>query len=150
MSDDGRTISDEDLLARFPGVRIDHDNKAYYRGLLQQRLLFNHCVRCGHAHHPPKPSCPVCWSWEVEARQSTGKGEVYLFSFINARTAHGADSDPYPVAAVDLREGVRFTATVVNCPKDELVIGLPVQLTWIEEDGMPAPAFEPASGGQRA
>lgn len=137
-------LPDDVLLARFPGVRIDHDNKAYYRGLLQQKLLLNCCSDCGQWHHPPRPSCPACWSWEIEAREVAGRGEVYLLSFINGRTAHSSVSDPYPVAAVDLVEGVRFTSTIVNCPKEEIIIGMPVRLAWVEEDGMPMPVFEPA------
>ncbi len=133
------------MLARLPGIRIDRDNKEYYRGLLQHRLLFNRCKSCGTWHFPPRPTCPKCWSWDVAPTEIAGKGYVYLFSFRNVSAAHGNPSEPYPVANIELPEGVRFTTTVVDCPKAALKIGLPVELTWIEEDGMPFPAFRPAS-----
>jgi len=139
-------LSDEEVLERLPGIRIDHDNKAYYRGLLEHRLLLNRCSACGAWHHPPKPSCPKCWSWEVTPTEVEGRGQVYLFSFLNGQPAHDDPSQPFPVASIELAEGVRFTSTIVDCPKHELAIGLPVELTWIERDGMPFPAFRPSRG----
>lgn len=139
-------ISDEELLARLPGIRIDRDNKEYYRGLLQHRLLLNRCRQCGAWHTPPRASCPKCWSWDVVPTEVSGKGTVYLFSFRNGVPAYGStsESEPYPVVNIELPEGVRFTSTVIDCPKAELKIGMPVELIWIEEDGMPFPAFRPA------
>ena len=140
-------ISDEDMLARFPGVRIDHDNKAYYRGLLEHRLLVNRCSDCQTWHHPSRASCPKCWSWNVVPTEIGGRGTVYFFSFRNGTPAHKARAtdEPYPIVNVDLPEGVRFTTTLVDCPKADLKIGMAVELTWIEEDGMPFPAFRPAN-----
>ena len=140
------TISDSDMLARLPSIRIDRDNKEYYRGLLQQRLLLNHCEKCGTWHHPPRASCPKCWSWQVVPSEVSGKGTVYLFSFLNAVPAHGAalPTEPFPVVSIELPEGVRVTTTVVNCLKSQLMIGMPVELIWIEREGMPFPAFQPA------
>jgi len=140
------TISDEDMLARLPGIRIDRDNKEYYRGLLEHRLLLNHCEKCGTWHHPPRASCPKCWSWDVVPSEASGKGKVYLFSFLNSIPAHDGSlpGEPFPVVNIELAEGVRFTTTVVNCPKAKLAIGMPVELTWVERESMPFPAFQPA------
>lgn len=138
-------ISDEEMLARLPGIRIDHDNKEYYRGLLQHRLLLNRCEKCSTWHHPPRASCSKCWSWKITPSEVSGKGTVYLFSFLNSVPAHGAalPGEPFPVVNIELAENVRFTTTVVDCLKAQLVIGMPVELTWIERDGMPFPAFQP-------
>ena len=35
--------SDETVLDRFPGVRMDHLNKRYYLGLMRHELLANRC-----------------------------------------------------------------------------------------------------------
>ena len=95
--EDGRSLrhppgSDAAVMARLPGIRIDHDNIAYYRGLLDRRLLLDRCGACGAWNHPPRPSCPRCWSWQVAAEQVSGRGEVYMFSFLNALPA--ADGAP--------------------------------------------------------
>jgi uncharacterized OB-fold protein len=65
--------------------------------------------------------------------------------------ADGVDytAGPHPVVTVELeeQEGLRFTSTVVGADNDRIVIGAPVDLTWIERDGRPFPTFslrEPA------
>jgi uncharacterized OB-fold protein len=51
----------------------------------------------------------------------------------------------YPVVAVELEEqaGLRYVAGIVKCTKDDLSIGMPVELTWIERAGEPTPSFQP-------
>ncbi len=71
-------IADEEVLRRFPRTRIDHDNKDFYKGWLQRRLLLNRCRDCGHWHHPPRPLCPQCWSTNVDATEVGGRGRVHL------------------------------------------------------------------------
>jgi uncharacterized OB-fold protein len=121
-------MSDLEVFERYPGRPIDRDTIAFFRGLLERRLLVNRCGDCGRLHQPPGPVCPACWSDDVSPTEVSGRGTVHSFS--------------RPVVVVDLDEGVRATATIVNC--DEPRIGMPVRLTWIERDGAPVPAFEPA------
>jgi hypothetical protein len=143
-------ISDEELLARFPDVYIDHDNKEHWKGMLQRRLLINRCQKCGYWIYPHRPMCPECWSTDVKPEEISGKGTIYLLVFYHqGRPIPGVDySTPYPVAAVELpeRKGLRYLAPVVNAPNSEIEIGMPVELTWIERAGVPAPAWQPAKG----
>ena len=58
---------------------------------------------------------------------------------------------PHPVVTVELAEqvGLRFTTTMVGCAHEDIHIGMPVEITWIERNGCPYPAFRPsASDGQ--
>lgn len=143
-------ISDEEVLARFPDVHIDHDNKAYWKGKLEKRLLINRCQECGYWVYPFRPCCPECWSDSVAAEEVSGKGAIYLLVFYHqGRPIPGVDySTPYAVGAVELaeREGLRYVAPIVNAANDEIKIGMPVELVWIDRDGVPAPAFAPAKG----
>jgi uncharacterized OB-fold protein len=128
-------------------VRIDHDNKYFYWGLLHRRYLVNHCDVCGRWHTPPYAMCPSCWSREVTPTQITGTGRIELLTFFHmGPPAAGVDyTTPYPLAAIELAEqpGLRVTATIVNCAEEEIEHGMPVRLTWIERAGNPFPAFEP-------
>jgi len=36
---------------------------------------------------------------------------------------------------------LRFTSTVVDASNDDIAIGKPVELAWIERDGRPFPVF---------
>lgn len=135
--------TDEELMAAFPRVRIDHDNAAHYRGLLEHRLLINRCADCGRWHHPPRSVCPACWSRNVVATEVSGRGRIGLVTFLHqGRRPEGAEG-PHPACGIELEEqpGLRVAATVVDAPQDAIVVDRPVELTWIERDGGPVAAF---------
>lgn len=137
--------SDIEVLEAFPTAPIDQDNVDHYRGRLQRRLLVNRCLDCGLWHQPPRPVCPRCWSDRVEATEVSGRGTIDLLTVVYLGTpTPGVDYVAgYPVAGVELVEqpGLRYVAGVVDCAKEDVSIGLPVELTWIERDGAPTPAF---------
>ena len=140
--------SDETVLARYPGIRLDNVNKNYYRGLLSRLLMLGRCADCGSWHTPLRPRCPQCWSESVQLVPASGQGCVHLLT----RLYQGPPSPdvdyaaPWPLAAIELVEqpGLRVVGTIVDCPTDGLRIGLPVSLTWITRDGAPWPAFRPS------
>jgi uncharacterized protein len=138
-------ITDEELVARFPGRPLDHDNKAVYRGWLEHKLLVNRCTDCGLWHQPPKPVCPRCWSTDVRPTAAAGTGTVFMFVLLHqGPPAEGIDySTPYPVVTVELdeQEGLRFTSTVVDATNDEIRIGRRVEVHWIERAGAPMPTL---------
>jgi uncharacterized OB-fold protein len=139
------SISDAELVDRLPGILVDGDNKDYYRGWLERRLVLNRCADCGRWHNPPKPVCPECWSDRVRPTPVSGRGTVHLLVWLRqGPPADGVDySMPHPVVTVELEEqaALRFTSTVVDTTMDELEIGDPVELTWVERNGAPFPAF---------
>lgn len=144
-------MSDTELVERFAHVPVDHDNKAFYRGWLAHELRINRCTDCGRWHHPPRPMCPSCWSWNVVSTPVSGKGTIHLLILLHqGPTAPDFDyaDGPHPVAAVELVEqaGLRFTSTVINCPATDVAVGMPVELTWIERYGAPFPVFQPVQG----
>jgi uncharacterized OB-fold protein len=137
---------DEDLLRRYPDVRLDHDNKEYYRGLQARELRLNRCLNCEHWHGPPlRAVCPACWSFEVAATPVSGSGTVVLVTRLHqGRALEGVSYDPpYPLVAVELIEqpGLRVSATVRADPDTDLAPGMPVRLAWEERAGNPYPVF---------
>ena len=140
-------LTDDEVFAAFPGVLIDHDNIAHYRGLLRGQLLVNQCADCGYWIYPHRPLCPQCLSWEVTPTAVSGKGKVFMFTLIHQeRDPNNRLREPIIAAAIELveQQGLRYLAHVVNCPRQDLALDMPVQLTWIESDGQKLPAFEPA------
>jgi uncharacterized OB-fold protein len=139
-------VSDDELVQRFPGEPITHDNAAHYRGRLRRELLLNRCGQCRRWHAPPKPVCPDCWSSEVSAEPVSGDGVIFMAIFLHrGPTAPGVDyREPYPVVAVELaeQEGLRFTSTVVGADNQDIKIGAPVRLAWSERSRSPMPVFE--------
>ena len=138
-------LSNDELVQRFPGEPITHDNAAHYRGRLKRQLLVNRCDECGVWHAPPKPVCPQCWSPRVTPTPVSGNGVIYMNIFLHqGPPAPGVDyATPYPVVTVELEEqaGLRFTATVADADHEDIRIGRPVRLDWRERAGAPMPVF---------
>lgn len=139
-------VSDDELVQRFPGEAITHDNAAHYRGRLRRELLMNRCGDCGRWHAPPKPICPDCWSSQISAEPVSGEGVILLAILLHrGPPAPGVDySTPYPVVTVELDEqpGLRFTSTVVGADNNDIRVGAAVRLEWAERAGAPMPVFE--------
>jgi uncharacterized OB-fold protein len=138
-------ITDEELVDRFAGRQLDHDNKEIYRGWLEHRMLVNRCSACGLWHQPPRPVCHRCWSTEVRPMPVAGTGTIFMFVLLHqGPPSERVDySTPHPVVTVELdeQEGLRFTSTVVGAANEEIRIGRRVELDWIESSGAPMPVF---------
>jgi uncharacterized protein len=138
-------ITDSELADRLPDVLIDGDNKEFYRGWLERELRINRCAACGTWHHAPKPVCPACWSDRLVATRVSGRGTIHLLIWLRqGPPADGVDySTPHPVVTVELEEqpGLRYTSTVLDAGMDDIAIGDPVELAWIERNGEPFPVF---------
>ncbi len=138
-------ISDTDLVSMFIHLGIDRDSAEHFRGRIEHRLLINRCSECGTYHQPPRPICPRCWSTSIVPTAVSGNGTIDLLIFLHqGPPAPGVDyTTPYPVASVGLdeQEGLRFTATIIGSPNDEIAIGERVTLDWIDRAGIPTPVF---------
>ena len=143
--------TDAEVFSAFPGVLIDRDNIAHYRGLLRGELLINRCAACGHWIYPHRPLCPRCLSWDVRPTDVSGKGKVFMFTLIHQeRDPNDRLREPVVAAAVELVEQseLRYLARIVNCPTSRITLDMPVRLTWIEAEGRKIPAFEPAPASE--
>ncbi len=142
------TVSDAELLERFPDVLIDHDNKEFYRGWLNRQLVMPRCEDCGTWIAEQRPICAECWSFNITHAPLSGRGRIHLLTWLyQGPPAPGVDySSPHPVAAVELDEqpGLRFTSTILGVREGDIVIGDAVELDWIERYGAPYPVFRKA------
>src|SRR3954470_15495799 len=123
----------------YPVPQITDDNGAFWTGGRDGQLLIIRCTSCGYWVHPPSPRCPQCLSDAVEPQAVRGRGTVYSFT-IN-RQAWVPDLEvPFVLAIVELDEqtGLRLMTTV-GCKPDEIEIGLPVEVAFLER----GPAFIP-------
>jgi uncharacterized protein len=145
-------LTDEAVFSAFPGVLIDRDNIAHYRGLMSSELLINHCDDCGYWVYPHRPLCPQCLSWEVQPTMVSGKGRVFMFTLIHQeRDPNNRLREPLIAAAVELEEqkGLRYLTRIVNCSADAVRHDMPVQLTWLAREGQVSlPVFEPVTQGE--
>ena len=79
----------------------------------------------------PPPVLPACWSEAVEWFEASGAGTLYTWSVIYSNDMPPfKDRVPYVAAMVDLAEGPRMATNVVECPFDELRIGMPLRVIF--------------------
>lgn len=138
-------VTDEELLERIPWGAYDHDTKDQWKGFLERKLLVSRCQDCGHWFNPPRPMCPKCWSEHVAPTEVSGRGRVQWFTLLH-QGAPPAVPMPFPVVTVELEEqaNLRIESTIVDCEPHEIACDMPVELTWVDQEGVPVPAFRPA------
>jgi uncharacterized protein len=122
---------------------LDDENRSFWTSGQDGRLRFLRCQACGYWLHPPGPRCPVCGSREMAPEAVSGRGEVWSYT-VNHQPWDG-DTEPYAIVLVALPEqdGLRLTSNLVNCPPDDVHIGMPVQVTFERHDAVWFPLFEP-------
>lgn len=131
---------------RFDLPTIEAESRPFWDAAKEGRFLIKRCGACGAAHHYPRPFCPKCWSEDVQWEEASGRATLYTWStvFMNDLPPFG-DRLPYVAAAVDLEEGPRVMTNLVDCDPADLVVGMPVAVTFRPlDDDITAPFFTPA------
>jgi hypothetical protein len=126
-----------------PGTYMD--TAPFWRAANDGKLLIQVCTETGRPQFFPRPVSLATGRKTVAWREASGRGTVYSFTVTrNAWPGH-EDRAPYVCALIDLEEGVRMLANLVNADIAGLRIGMPVRLTWERlSDDINYPAFEPA------
>ena len=90
--------------------------------------------------------CPACGSLDYEWAKASGRGIVHTFTIVHRPTLPAfEDRIPYNVIAVRLDEGVFMVSNLVDCPPDEIRIGMPVEVEFEPlTDEITLPKFRPA------
>ena len=67
----------------------------------------------------------------------SGKGEIVTYTIIHVGPEDFEEQTPYPIAVIKLEEGPQVTAQIVDCPLDQVKIGMKVESTFrkIQQDG---------------
>jgi uncharacterized protein len=141
---DGDTATEEgaeQAPARRPRPAINRDNAFWFEAASERRLVIQRCADCEQLRHPPGPCCPVCSSFAWDTIEPSGRGHIHSYVVAHHPRIPGF-TYPHVVALVELEEGVRLLADVLDLAPDEVEIGLPVELDWLEADeDLTLPAF---------
>ena len=122
----------------------------FWAGVDRGELLRPVCGRCARSFFTPQVVCPSCGSEQWAYERSTGLGAVYSFSVVH-RPPEPAFEAPYVLAIVDVAEDWSLLTWIVDCPPDEVRIGMEVQVRFVAgPDGAALPAFAPCAIDRRA
>ena len=114
-----------------PRPIITPDTSHFWEGLNNQQVLIQACTSCSKLRHPPTPMCPSCHSLEWNTVKAGGKGTIHSFAIIHQPKLPGFEY-PLPVVLVDLDEGVRILANLVDAAREDVVVGRRVTLEFVE------------------
>ena len=101
-------------------------------------LIGTKCNECGETFFPKKVVCPNCRSHgDIEDLQFKGTGKIYTYSVISAAPDDFKIAAPYAVVIIELDEGAKITAQIVDCDVNDLNIGDEVEVVFrkIREEG---------------
>lgn len=122
-----------------PRPAITHDNAFFWEGLAQRKLLFQSVD--GRLRHPPGPMDPVTGSLNFDIVEASGRGTIHSFVVMHQPRMPGFDY-PLPIVLVELEEGVRIVANMLDATPQDVAIGRPVTADFVEvEPGYVLPAF---------
>lgn len=73
----------------------------------------------------------------MKAAKLSNKGKIITYTIIYDAPENFEGQAPYPIAIIELDEGPRITAQIVDCKLDDVKIGMHVKATFrkIQEDG---------------
>ncbi|MFH1425060.1 MAG: Zn-ribbon domain-containing OB-fold protein [archaeon] len=100
-------------------------------------LIGNKCNKCGHVMFPPREACSKCKSIQIEPFQLKGEGEIITHTTIHVPQEGFEHQIPYELAIIELVDGPRITAEIVDSNPAHIKIGAKVKSCFrrIGEDG---------------
>lgn len=111
-----------------PLPHVDEESRPFWEALQRHELYIQKCRDCGDLRYHPRALCTNCLSSRTEWLRSKGTGKIYTFTVTNQNQAPGfRESLPYVMAWVELDEGVKILTNIVDCPPQQVKIGMPVE-----------------------
>ena len=127
---------------------VTDSNRPFWQGGKSGKLVIQQCQACGEYIHPPGPICPSCHSRDVKAVPVSGRATVATFTINRQLWEKGLEA-PYIVAIVELDEqkSVRITTNIIDCAIGDVVIGMPVEVVFEQNEDVWLPLFRPIKAG---
>ena len=129
-----------------PPPMADATTLPWWNAAAEHRLVVQRCASCEHTRLPPAPVCPECLGKQLAPHAVSGRATVLTYT-LNHQPWVPAPDHPYAIAIVEVDEqpGLRLMTNIVNCPVEDVRIGMPVQVVFEAHDDVHIPLFEPAA-----
>jgi uncharacterized OB-fold protein len=97
----------------------------------EHRFVLPRCEACGEFRFPPRLRCPRCGQTHTEWVAASGRGSVYSYVVVHQRLHPAFDANlPYAVALVQLEEGPRMLALVIESDLADVRVEAPVEVVF--------------------
>lgn len=129
-----------------PRPAVNLDNAFWFEAAREHRLVIQRCAACAALRHPPGPGCPECGSFDHDTVEACGRATLYSWVVAHHPSLPAFDY-PLLIAVVELAEGTRLITNLVDTVAEDLTIGMPLELCWLDADPeLTLPVFRPAAG----
>lgn len=89
------------------------------------------CRTCNTKYFPLRKLCPACRrKGKMEKCEFSGKGKIFSFTEINSAPSGLEKTVPYILAIIELEEGPKLTAQVVEAREKDVAIGDEVEMVF--------------------
>lgn len=114
-----------------PIPEVDPQLAPFFAAAMEHRLVVQRCAECGSHRFPPRELCSGCLSTASTWVEVAGRGEIFTYNVMHQvyHPAFAAEV-PYAVVVVRLAEGPKMISNLVDCPLDEIRIGMPVEVVF--------------------
>jgi len=127
-----------------PTPAIDADSAPYWAATLAGELRLPQCDSCARFVFYPRSVCPYCMSMNLTWRSVSGLATVNTYAIVHKAPPGFTGEVPYAVALVDLDENVRMMTRIVDCPTEDVAVGMRVRVVFRElSDEAALPCFTP-------
>jgi uncharacterized OB-fold protein len=145
----GMTTSDTTERPQPPLPQPDPVTQFFWDGIARGELRMQRCRNCGRFQHYPKVLCRNCQSDDLGDDAVSGRATLYTWT-IAVQPFHPfyVDRIPFILATVELEEqpGLMFMTQLVDCTEDDLRIGMPLEVKFVElSPELTLPFFRPPS-----
>lgn len=114
-----------------PRPAVNRDNEFFWDGARRHELRIQQCQACKELHNPPTPRCWHCGSFDMGWIVSSGRGRLYSFAVPHYPQVNGFRY-PVLVGLVELEEGARLVSNIVGVSREQLRVGMDLELTWLD------------------
>jgi uncharacterized OB-fold protein len=119
----------------------------FWREAGRGRLSVQQCQQCGAQFFPPSAACYNCQSMDLAWTPVPGTGTVFSYTWADYPPSPDGSDRNITVVELDGTQGpdpVRMIGWVVDVPRDQLHIGLPVEVTLLPfDEELAVPAWRP-------
>lgn len=132
--------------AKRPRPSVNPDNEWFWEGCNQRELRVQ-TFSDGSCAYPPLVRNPRTGEMPDAPQWKVASGHATLYSYAVPHHPQVPAFDyPLFVGLVELEEGVRIVSNIVDCERDDLRIGMPLELCWLQaDDDVVLPQFRPAT-----
>jgi uncharacterized OB-fold protein len=106
------------------------DTRPFWEGVAQGKLVLQYCTVAQQFQHYPRPVSIFTGRKTLEWREVAGTGVIYACTTVRIPGPGLEGRLPLCVATVELDEGVRLIANILDCTPEQLAIGKRVKLAW--------------------